>query len=50
MTNAKSKMKPFVTKSSNLDFAVVLDTPMRFFIIHYKLTKYIKWSSQFLNR
>ena len=30
----------FVIKSSNLDFAVVLDTPLLFFITHYKLTKH----------
>ena len=61
-TTAKSKMElvvtkangfqplTFVTKSSNLDFAVVLDIPLLFFITHYKLTKYDKRSSQFLNK
>ena len=60
-TTAKSKMelfvtkvnsfKPltFVTKSSNLDFAVVPHTPLFFFIAHYELTKYDKRSSQFWN-
>ena len=34
----------------DLDFAVVLDRLLLFFIIYYKLTKYDKPSSQFSNR
>ena len=37
----------FATKSSNLDFAVVLDRPLLFFITLYKLTKYDKRSLEF---
>ena len=37
----------FVTKCSNIDFALVLDTLLLFFITHYKLTKCDKRTSPF---
>ena len=39
----------FVTKTSSLHFTVVLDTPLPFFIAHYKHTKYDERLSQFSN-